>query len=144
MFYNAMHFIYAIASERSSDQIGENLCTWSTRMYRKDNPNQLTFQDFYLPFGGLLRGDNRWVILAKQIPWDQIEGIYGEQFCQDNGCPAKSARMALGALIIKERLGTSDRETVEQICENPYLQYFLGLMEYQLSLIHISEPTRPY
>ena len=100
-------------------------------MYRKDNPNQLTFKDFYLPFGGYLRGDNRWVILAKQIPWGQIEGIYGEQFCQDNGCPAKSARMALGALIIKERLGTSDRETVEQICENPYLQYFLGLMEYQ-------------
>jgi len=100
-------------------------------MYRKDNPNQLTFTDFYLPFGGQLRRDNRWVILAKQIPWDQIEGTYGEQFCQDNGCPAKSARMALGALIIKERLGTSDRETVEQIGENPYLQYFLGLMEYQ-------------
>ncbi len=39
--------------------------------------------------------------------------------------------MALGALLIKERLGVSDRETVEQIAENPYLQYFLGLMEYQ-------------
>lgn len=38
--------------------------------------------------------------------------------------------MALGALIIKERLGTSDRETVEQIRENPYLQYFLGSSEY--------------
>ncbi len=38
--------------------------------------------------------------------------------------------MALGALIIKERLGTSDEETVEQIKENPYLQYFLGLSEY--------------
>jgi len=100
-------------------------------MYRKDNPNQLTFEDFYLPFGGHLRRDNRWVILAEQIPWRQIEEAYGEQFCQDNGCPAKSARMALGALIIKERLGTSDRETVEQICENPYLQYFLGLMEYE-------------
>lgn len=100
-------------------------------MYRKDNPHQLTFQDFYLPFGGHLRGDNRWVILARQIPWDQIEELYEEQFCSDNGSPAKSARMALGALIIKERLGVSDRETVEQICENPYLQYFLGLMEYQ-------------
>ena len=38
--------------------------------------------------------------------------------------------MALGALIIKERLGTSDEETVEQIKENPDLQYFLGLTEY--------------
>jgi hypothetical protein len=38
--------------------------------------------------------------------------------------------MALGALILKERLGSSDAETVEQIRENPYLQYFLGLSEY--------------
>ena len=100
-------------------------------MYRKDTPHQLTFENFYLPFGGHLRGDNRWVVLADQIPWDQIDDAYGELFCDDNGCPAKSARMALGALLIKERLAVSDRETVEQIKENPYLQYFLGLMEYQ-------------
>jgi len=37
----------------------------------------------------------------------------------------------LGALIIKERLGTSDVEAVEQIIENPYLQYFIGLPEFQ-------------
>ncbi|EAZ93755.1 putative transposase [Crocosphaera chwakensis CCY0110] len=39
--------------------------------------------------------------------------------------------MALGILIIKEKLGTSDRETIEQIRENPYLQYFIGLNCYQ-------------
>ena len=43
------------------------------------------------------------------------------------GAPAKPFRMALGALIIKEYLGTSDRETVERIKQSPYLQYFLGL-----------------
>ena len=43
------------------------------------------------------------------------------------GAPAKPFRMALRALIIKEYLGTSDREAVEQIKESPYLQYFLGL-----------------
>lgn len=100
-------------------------------MYRKEDAHQLKFENFYLPFGGKLRRDNRWVILADQIPWDQIEDAYGELFCDDNGCPAKSARLALGALLIKERLGISDRETVAQISENPYLQYFLGLMEYQ-------------
>ena len=46
------------------------------------------------------------------------------------GAPAKSFRMALGALIIKEELGTINEETVEQIRENPYLQYFLEISEY--------------
>ena len=33
--------------------------------------------------------------------------------------------------MIKEKLGVSDRETVEQVKENPsYLQYFLGIAEY--------------
>jgi hypothetical protein len=99
-------------------------------MYRKEDAHQLKFENFYLPFGGKLRRDNRWVILAGQIPWQTIERTYGQQFCDDNGAAAKPARMALGALIIKERLGVTDRETVEQICENPYLQYFLGLSEY--------------
>ena len=40
----------------------------------------------------------------------------------------------MGALIIKEKLGISDRETVEQIKENPYLQYFIGLGEYSQEL----------
>ncbi len=37
-------------------------------MYLKSHGNQLTFEDFVLPFDGTLRSDNRWVILAKQIP----------------------------------------------------------------------------
>lgn len=101
-------------------------------MYRKDDANQLQFEDFYLPFGGKLRSDNRWVILSKHIPWQQVEQEYSMNFSQsDTGNPAKSARIALGSLIIKERLGTTDRETVLQIAENPYLQYFLGFSEYK-------------
>ena len=101
-------------------------------MYRNPHVNQLAFEDFVLPFGGKLRSDNRWVILAKQIPWAEAETDYAQQFSQeDMGSPAKSARLALGALILKERLGVTDRELVAQIAENPYLQYFLGLMAYQ-------------
>jgi len=99
-------------------------------MYRKENPNQMEFQNFYLPFGGELSGENRWVILTEKIPWQRIDQQYGELFSEDEGCPAKAARVGFGALIIKERLGTTDRETVEQIRENPYLQYFLGFAEY--------------
>jgi IS5 family transposase len=100
-------------------------------MYRH-NHRQLEFEDFALPFGGKLRSDNRWVKMAKFIPWIDFEKAYRKNFNNPyHGPPAKSVRVALGALIIKERLGTSDEETVEQIRENPYLQYFLGFKQYQ-------------
>ena len=100
-------------------------------MYRH-NQNQLEFEDFALPFSGKLRSDNRWVKLAKFIPWDEFEPDYIKSASKSSlGPPAKSVRVALGSLIIKERLGTSDEETVEQIRENPYLQYFLGYKEYK-------------
>ena len=83
MFYNMMRVIYNMLSERNLVNINKNPCTWSTRMYRKNNPHQLKFENFYLPFGGHLRSDNRWVILAGQIPWDKIEQSYGELFSDD-------------------------------------------------------------
>ena len=58
------------------------------------------------------------------------------------GAPAKSFRMALGALIIKEKLGISDRETVEQIRENPYLQYFICQSSYSNELPFDPSPRR--
>lgn len=101
-------------------------------MYKKKNKEQLEFENFYLPFGGKLRSDNRWIILSKLIPWDEIEDHYSKSFSGLGlGAPAKSVRVALGSLIIKEKCGYTDRETVEQIMENPYLQYFIGLEEYQ-------------
>jgi len=100
-------------------------------MYRKSNPNQLAFEDFHLPFGGKLRSDNHWVILSKQIPWEEVEKEYIIHFSDRMGSPAKSSRMAFGALILKERLGVTDRELVHQIAENHFLQYFLGLSSYQ-------------
>ncbi len=96
------------------------------------NEEQLEFEDFHLPFGGRLRSDNRWVRLAKLIPWREVEKIYASSLSgTGQGAPAMSVRVALGALIIKERLGTSDEETVEQIRENHYLQYFLGHKQYE-------------
>ncbi len=99
-------------------------------MYRKSNQPELTPENFELPVAVKLSPDNRWVIMAELIPWSEFEEQYAENFSEKMGAPAKPFRMALGALIIKEKLGTSDRETVEQIKENPYLQYFIGLSEY--------------
>ena len=46
-------------------------------MYRYDQ-NQPEFEDFYLPFGGKLSSRNRWVTLAKLIPWKEIEEDYAK------------------------------------------------------------------
>jgi transposase, IS5 family len=99
-------------------------------MYRKQKQQDTRPEEFVLPFGGKLAADNRWVILAEIIPWTEFEAEYAAIFAEVLGAPAKTFRMALGALIIKEKLGTSDRETVEQIRENPYLQYFIGKLAY--------------
>jgi hypothetical protein len=100
-------------------------------MYRH-NEKQLQFEEFEFSMGGKLRSDNRWVKLANQIPWQDIEKLYASSLAgTGQGAPALSVRIALGALIIKERLRMSDEETVEHIRENPYLQYFLGLRQYE-------------
>jgi hypothetical protein len=99
-------------------------------MYRH-NEKQLEFVEFDLPFGGQLLSTNRWIRLAQMIPWGEFEDAYCENFSKSGqGPPAFSVRMALAALIVKERLGVSDEECVEQIRENPYLQYFCGLKKF--------------
>jgi hypothetical protein len=100
------------------------------RMYLSTDPRQLEFPDFYLPFSGQLDPDNRWVRLAQLVPWELAETIYHANLCEDFGAPIVPARTALGALLVKERLGLTDRETVETIRENPYLQLFIGLEEF--------------
>ena len=95
-------------------------------MYRSDL-HQPEFEDFHLPFGGQLCAENRWVKLAGLVPWLEVERCYRRGLSGSAmGAPAKAARIAFGALIIKERLSVTDEETVEQIRENPYLQYFLA------------------
>jgi len=80
--------------------------------------------------------------MAELIPWSEFEAEYAKNFPTEMRAPAKSFRMALGALIIKEKLGISDRETVEQIRENPYLQYFIGQSNYSNELPFDPSPRR--
>ena len=103
-------------------------------MYKKtssNDDNQLRIEEFFLPFGGKLKKDNPWVVKAALIPWKEFESDYEKLFSSKTGAPALSFRIALGSLIIKETLNLTDRTTVQQIEENPYLQYFLGFASYQ-------------
>lgn len=67
--------------------------------------------------------------MARCVPWELAEAKYMHMF-RKNGRPAKQIRMALGALIIQEKLQCSDEETVQAIMEQPYLQHFIGLTKF--------------
>jgi IS5 family transposase len=103
-------------------------------MYRKSDKSQMLIEDFVLPFGGKLDASNRWIKLSKLIPWDKVEERYSENFKSNCGNVALTARIALGSLIIKEKCSFSDEETIQQISENPYMQYFLGFKELKNSI----------
>jgi hypothetical protein len=95
-------------------------------MYYKKNEGQISIAEFIFPFGKLST-DNRWVHIADMIPWERFEKKYAVQFCQDNGAPAIRFRMAMGTLLIKQMTGHSDEEVLQDIMENPYMQYLIGL-----------------
>lgn len=94
-------------------------------MIRYTPSNQLSFSTFKTPFDIELDEDNRWVKFSECIPWDALADIYSSGFSH-TGRPGKDPRLVIGAMIIKHKLRLSDEETVEQIQENPYLQYFVG------------------
>ena len=100
-------------------------------MYKPIDKLQHSFLDFNQPMGLHMNPDNRWIKMADCIPWDKFEIKYAKLFTSDTGNVAKPLRMALGALIIQTKFQYADRELVEQITENPYLQYFIGLPGYQ-------------
>jgi IS5 family transposase len=54
------------------------------------------------------------VVLANLTPWNKVEDIYIRSLKDTTqGNKALPARMALGSLLIKERMRLSDEETVE-------------------------------
>ncbi|WP_292994637.1 transposase [Nitrosomonas sp.] len=100
-------------------------------MIRYISQKQLPLEGFDTPPSIILDPNNRWVKLRDCLPWDELSESYYKTLCSRVGRPAKDARIVTGAVIIKHKLSISDEETVEQIRENPYLQYFIGLKGFQ-------------
>lgn len=110
----------------------QNPCTsQENAVYKKNRHRQFGLTDFDQPIGLKMNPENRWVVKSGMIPWNEIEDRYAELFPSKTGNLAKPLRMALGSLMIQKQYGYSDRELVEQITENPYYQYFIGLPGYR-------------
>lgn len=89
--------------------------------------SQLHLDGFTTPFSKHLNKSNRWVVLADKIDWDDLVKIYQKQLDQTKkGASSINPRVVLGSLIIKHMCALTDRETIDQIQENVYMQYFIG------------------
>lgn len=93
--------------------------------------SQLCIEGFRTPFEQQLDPTNRWVVLASQIPWDTLVSIYNRAMRNSvTGAQGINPRVVVGSLIIKHMENWSDRETIQHIQENLYLQYFLGFSSF--------------
>lgn len=81
-------------------------------MYRHEDYDQLKME---MPFGVTLREDNRWVILSKKFPWEEIDREYQEHFKSSEGQVAIPSRLAFGALYIQAEEGYTDEQTRRNI-----------------------------
>jgi IS5 family transposase len=100
-------------------------------VYKTTDNSQSNFLRFNQPLGLHMNPNNRWIKMADSIPWEQFERKYARLFKGKKGNVAKPLRLALGSLVIQTKYQYSDRELVEQLTENPYYQYFIGLPGYQ-------------
>ena len=99
-------------------------------MRSRENPHQLSIEEFKLPFAGELNKKSRWVKYAEVMPWDALSDVYNGAMSEGKGRPGLPSRVVVGALIIKHLMNLTDEATIEQIRENPYLQFFLGYPSY--------------
>ena len=99
-------------------------------MLQYTSQHQRKFEEFSSLYQLKLDPANRWIQLAALLPWDQMTAIYAKKMNLTMGAPSISPRVIIGVLIIKHKLNLSDEETLQTICENPYMQFFLGLEEF--------------
>lgn len=89
--------------------------------------SQPLLDGFITPFSKHLKKTNRWVVLAAKIPWDELVSVYNNQMGNaETGASGINPRVVLGSLIIKHICNLTDREVVDQMEENMYMQYFIG------------------
>ena len=99
-------------------------------MLRRNAFNQLDLFSDNKRFTVNLDENNRWIKWSEILPWEKIEDHYALSMSEDQGRKSLPSRVAFGAIFAKEYLNVTDEEVVQQIGENPYLQYFLGQTDF--------------
>jgi len=81
---------------------------------------------FYSTFEEQLSHSHPLYKLANQIHWEIFDNAFSKHYSATMGAPAKSIRLMVGLLILKQVRNLSDETVVEQWAENNYFQYVCG------------------
>ncbi len=113
------------------------------KMIKYTDQSTIENRIFKTPFDNSLDLDNRWVIMAKIIPWDKMAKVFYDRLDKYQGRSTVDLRTVLGAMFIQHSLNLTDRDTIQAIRENIYMQYFVGLPSFQTAQVfdHSLLPT---
>ena len=89
--------------------------------------SEISLQLFSTPFEQALDRNNKWVKMAKVVPWDKMAQVFFKRMSRDMGRGSVNLRIILGAILVKHIKDLSDEDTITCIQENLYVQYFVGL-----------------
>jgi hypothetical protein len=79
---------------RKTGKIIQNPCRDTRTVYRKAEKSIDSCDNFELE--GSLCSDNRWVIMAKLIPWSEFELEYASLFSEEMGATARKFSDGIG------------------------------------------------
>ena len=91
-----------------------------------DNRQEELFQP---RLSGQLNQKNELLILARMIPWNDLEAEFFDLYSPSNslgGQPPKPIRLMIGILLLQHLHNLSDEQVVRNWVENPYWQHFCG------------------
>jgi len=91
---------------------------------------QLKFDEFSSFYHLKLDPDNRWIQLASILPWDKMVSQWSKHYSTSMGAVGVNPRVLIGSMIIKHKMNLTDEDTLLIIRENPYMQFFLGLEQF--------------
>ena len=89
-------------------------------------PKNTTQLGFFITFEDQLNHEHPLFQLANHIRWQVFEDAFSKHYSATQGKPAKSIRLMVSLLILKQLRNLSDESIVEQWSENAYYQYFGG------------------
>lgn len=99
---------------------------------------ELKNQLFQSPFDAELDKNNRWMIMEQLVEWDDLAKVLIDRM-SNRGRASIDVRYVLGALLIKGLENLSDEDTIRQISENVYMQYFVGLRTFSPAPLFVPE-----